>query len=122
MKEMEWLGWRMDVIDALEALARLPTADPSPRPDLTNAVHWLVDDTWWDLRPPAEHIGFILQDQQEATAIEATIKPVIAVLDELGPGCSDAACFDHRDWPKVRAAAGTAFRLLSDQTHNGNSA
>ena len=121
MKEVQWTGRRLDVIDALEALAKLPTADPAPRPDLHDAVHWLVDDTWWDHHPPAEEIGFILTDQREAIAIEVVIAPLLAVLDELIPGASgnpisDADCFDHRDWPKVRSAADRAYRLLSDHT------
>jgi hypothetical protein len=120
VNEVQWIGRRLDVIDALEALATLPTADPAPRPDLHDAVHWLVDDTWWDQHPPAEEIGFILRDQREAIAIEEAIMPLLAVLDELKPGASDneisdAACFDHRDCPKVRSAAGRAYRLLSDQ-------
>ncbi|MEU6073881.1 hypothetical protein [Micromonospora sp. NPDC047074] len=52
---------------------------------LTEAVHWLIDDTFWDQRHPRHDIGTILASTSEADAIAATLEPLIAILDELGP-------------------------------------
>lgn len=59
---LEWPDRREDVLAGLECLAaeppRLSGSDADPRwPDVTNAIHWLVDDTWWDTTDPSESIG-----------------------------------------------------------------
>jgi hypothetical protein len=47
-----------DLIGALDALMTLTPQTLERWPGLTEAVHWLVDDTWWDERDMAESIRF----------------------------------------------------------------
>lgn len=55
--DIEWPDLRQDVLNALDVLAAEPPIldenGHDPRwPDLKNAVHWLVDDTFWDTATP----------------------------------------------------------------------
>jgi hypothetical protein len=52
MTTVAWPGRRGDVINSLFILMTLTTRSVESWPDLTAAVHWLVDDTFWDLYPP----------------------------------------------------------------------
>lgn len=55
MPRLKYPWQRIDFIDAIEWLATgTPTGGPTSEDagwfDLTNVVHALVDDTWWDER------------------------------------------------------------------------
>ncbi|WP_445321606.1 SCO4402 family protein [Nocardioides sp. GXZ039] len=108
---VEWPGRREDVLNALDILA---SATPSAEwPTLTEAVHWLVDDTFWDARDPKEDIGALLVDEHEAAAIRSVVSAVVAVSQRQGPTASDQAWLDDSGWPmvqKLAARAATALR------------
>lgn len=72
--DVEWPDQRGDVLAALELLASEPPLlegdEPDPRwPDLTNAIHWPVDDTVSDIHDPIRSIGTTLRDEREAAAM-----------------------------------------------------
>lgn len=84
-----WPGRCEDVLAALEVLAaEQPELDGSgwdPRwPNLTEAVHWLVDDTFWDVHDPGASIGTILRDEREADAVREVGNAVVSVSDRQG--------------------------------------
>lgn len=112
MIELKSPGTRADIVVALDLLVTLTPETTERWPGLTEAVHWLVDDTFWDERDVAESIGWTLRDGQEVAAIRAVLVPLLAVLDELGPLAPDPDYLRHRRWPDVRIAAGNAHRLL----------
>ncbi|MER5267588.1 hypothetical protein ABTZ99_36375 [Actinosynnema sp. NPDC002837] len=111
--EVQYPGLRGDVIVALERFATLtPQTVEQQGGALTDAVHWLVDDTFWDLRDPSEDIGYRLRDGEEVAAIKAVLEPLLAVLGQLGPVRPDVEYLAHRRWSDVMANAGAAHRLL----------
>ncbi|WP_427886938.1 SCO4402 family protein [Kribbella sp. GL6] len=96
--DVQWPARRRDVIEALDVLAsEPPTTDGAghdPRwPDVTNAVHWLVDDTFWDIHDPADSIGTILRDQREAVVVRRVVAAVVAVSERQGATSTDARWF-----------------------------
>ncbi|MCR6488706.1 hypothetical protein M8542_38345 [Amycolatopsis sp. OK19-0408] len=82
-------------------------------PDLTNAVHWLVDDTSWDSQDPATSVGTILRNAAEAEVIRALVAAVVAVSDRQGAEASDAAWFGDSGWHDVRRLAAEALTCLA---------
>ena len=113
MTELGAPGLRADLVVALDVLMTLTPQTVERWPGLTEAVHWLVDDTWWDQRDVAESIGWMLRDEQEVAVIRAVLDPLLTVLGDLGPIEPDPAYLLHRRWPDVRAAAANAHRVLS---------
>lgn len=112
MGEVEWPGRRCDVIEALRVLA---TATPETLrcwPGLTEAVHWLIDDTCWDFLSPAEVIGQILVDHHEVDKINAVLGPFLAVIDEVEPSSDDDDYLSHPRWPVIADGARAALDLL----------
>lgn len=113
-----WPDRRGDVLNALDVLAsEPPTLDArgqDPRwPDLSNAVHWLVDDTFWDHGEGArESIGTILRDENEADVVQLAVAAVMRVAKRQGPTSRDAAWFADEGWPEVRRAARAAAAVL----------
>ena len=103
---------RDDVVAALERLAAIDRSTVSDWPDLTNSVHWLVDDTFWDVRPASSDIGTILRSQAEADAVTAVIEPLIAVLEDLDPAAEDLSYLAHPRWADVPRSAANACDLL----------
>lgn len=117
---VQWQGRRGDVVNALETLAApSPTLAPgendSRSPALTDAVHWLVDDTLWDTQDPAQSVGLILEDEAEAESVRAVLKPLLAVLERQGPGAADSAYFHDVGWQAVQDCASSALRALTSQ-------
>ncbi|MBO3100623.1 SCO4402 family protein [Cellulomonas fengjieae] len=115
--KLEFPDWRDDVLAALECLAakppRLSGSDVDPRwPDVTNAIHWLIDDTWWDTTDPSESIGRILHDEREASAVRRAVEAVLAVAGRLQPEDVDRLWFGDASWPLVRTRAGEALDVL----------
>jgi hypothetical protein len=115
--EIAWADRRSDVLNALDVLASEPpslTSDQSdPRwPDLTNSVHWLVDDTSWDHNNPRESIGTLLRDDNEANAVEQLVNAIVTVSERQGPTASDAQWFRDTDWRQVRRLAAQAAATL----------
>ena len=114
---VEWPDRRQDVLAALDVLAaEPPTLDEhgnDPRwPDLTNAVHWLVDDTFWDMTSPAESIGTMLRDAREVVPIQRVVDAVVTVSERQGPTSGDAAWFADEAWNEVRSAASEAAAAM----------
>lgn len=103
-------------MEALAILATLQPPAPTSWPGLTEAVDWLVNDTFWDQRSPADAIGTILVNVDEADAIAATLRPLLAIIDELEPTGSDDDYLTHPRWPEVTRAAATAYQLMASQT------
>ena len=116
MTELRSPGRRGDLIVALDVLATLSPARVEQWPGLTEAVHWLVDDTAWDEYDVAGSIGWSLRDEQEVVVIRAVLAPLLVVLDDLGPTEPDSAYLVHPRWPDVRTAAGSAHRMLTRST------
>lgn len=81
-------------------------------PDLRNAVHWVVDDTWWDHQNAADSIGTILLDQSEAEAVAAVVSLVVGVSERQGSTATDALWFADPAWSELREASADAARLL----------
>jgi hypothetical protein len=109
---------RQDVLNALGLLAAdVPDLDGAGRdtrwPNLTEAVHWLVDDTAWDVHDPIGSIGTILRDEAEANAIRAVTIAVVAVSDRQGAAATDAAWYGDQNWPDVRRLAADALVSLT---------
>ncbi|MEU1687864.1 hypothetical protein [Micromonospora sp. NPDC005707] len=116
MTTIAWPGRRADIIDALAVLATLRPPAPTSWPGLTDAVHWLIDDTFWDQRQPGSDIGTILGSAEEADAITATLHPLTAILDELGPTAADDEYLTHPRWHEVIHTATHAHQLMTSQT------
>lgn len=113
-----WPERREDVISALRVLAaERPALDGAGRdthfPDLTNAVHWLVDDTSWDSEDPVTSVGTILRNGVEAGAIRAVVAAVVGVSDRQSAVAADAAWFGDDDWSEVRRLAAEALACLA---------
>lgn len=114
-------GRRDDILSALTVLATITPATLHHWPGLTEAIHWLIDDTGWDryyengqeIFNPDLAIGDILRDRSEVTAIGAVLAPLLDVLGDLGPRRADTEYLGHHRWPGVLAAAHSAYALLS---------
>ncbi|HVX45248.1 MAG TPA: hypothetical protein VHC49_15265 [Mycobacteriales bacterium] len=115
MTEPLWTTRRRDVINALDRLASISPDNVTDSPTLTDTIHWLVDDTDWDQRAPAEDIVTVLRDPAEAQALSRVLVPLLAVLDELGPTQADTAYLRHERWPDVRSSASAACDLLAGE-------
>ncbi|WP_394361826.1 hypothetical protein [Amycolatopsis sp. SB7-3] len=111
--DVEWPERREDVLSALKVLAAEPAVLDGA--DLTNAVHWLVDDTPWDSVDPATSIGTILRGGHEVDAIREVVAAVVAVSDRQGPTSSDAAWFGDSGWSEVRRLAAQALTCLEQE-------
>ena len=91
---VEWPDRRKDVLNALDILA---SPNPSAEwPTLTEAVHWLVDDTFWDMRDPGEDVGALLIDEHEAAAVRSVVSAVAAASKRQGPTAPEQAWLDAR--------------------------
>jgi hypothetical protein len=115
--DVEWPFRREDVLFALDTLAAEPPDlqgdELDPRwPDLKNAVHWLVDDTWWDHNDPRESIGTMLRNEDEAIAVEKIVAMIVRVSERQGPTASNTKWFGDPDWPQVRTLAAQAATTL----------
>lgn len=113
---VQWPDMRENVIAGLEVLAApVPalSADGVDQrwPDLTNAVHWVVDDTWWDQHDATESIGTLLEDSDEAAAISAVVAAVVGVADRRATA-SDNEWFSDSEWPTVQELAAFALNLM----------
>lgn len=107
---------RLDVIESLKVLAsdvsRLDSGRDTRWPDLTNAVHWLVDDTVWDHYDPAESIGVLLRSEAEAAAIRLVVASVVIVSETVGADISDRSWFESDEWPRVQELSRSALLLM----------
>jgi hypothetical protein len=117
--EIEWPNRRAGVIEALDVLesdpATLLTRSPDgvlPYPSLTDAVHWLVDDTSWDHHDPSESVGTILSNLEEADAITSVVKAIVRISGRQGATASDAVWLADSEWQVVRESARVATELL----------
>lgn len=81
-------------------------------PSLTDAVHWLIDDTWLDTKSSAEQVGRLFVDTAEAAAVDAAVSALLVVLDALGPVRPDSEYLVHPNWPAVIDASRFALATL----------
>ena len=114
---VEWPDRRMDVLNGLDILASTPPGldqhgSDDRWPDVRNAVHWVVDDTWWDQQDPEESIGTLLESVEEAEAVAAVVREIVSVSDHHGAQASDQVWSDDEAWPRVRAAAQHAADVM----------
>ncbi|MFC0030046.1 hypothetical protein ACFFMM_10980 [Micromonospora chaiyaphumensis] len=116
MTTIAWPDRRADIINALSILAALRPHEPTSWPSLTEAVHWLIDDTFWDQHDPRNDIGTILASTSEANAISATLEPLTAILDDLGPTAPDDDYLTHPRWHEVTHAAANTHQLMTGKT------
>jgi hypothetical protein len=105
------------VENARETLAAPPPSladdgSDSRWPDVTNAVHWLVDDTWWDAQDPGTSIGTILRNEREAAAIRPVVAALVGVSERQGATATDAQWFGDIGWSELRRLAGEALEVL----------
>jgi hypothetical protein len=117
--KVAWEGQRADVIEALRALSddnlrQSWSRGESIAPSLTDAVHWLVDDTWLDTRPASSLIPEVFVDHAEAGAIDRAVKALLVVLDGHGPLAEDREYLEHSNWPNVVEASRAALAVLTD--------
>jgi hypothetical protein len=113
---VKWPDRRADVVDGLDILAGKPVLDAAGedqrRPDLTDAVNWVVDDTYWDARDPADSIGLLLVNQDEAQALAEVAESVVIISNRAGAGAADASWCADPAWPNLQKAAAEAAALL----------
>ena len=110
-------GRREDVLNALVLLAGDPPAlevngRDSRWADLTNAVHWLVDDTGWDRIDLIESVGTILRNEHEASVLSRLVALIVGVSGRQGPTASDANWFGDEAWAEVQSTAREAAAVL----------
>jgi hypothetical protein len=79
---------------------------------LTEAVHWLIDDTGWDDRDPELDVGRIVRTSEEASIIRQVVSAVMAVHDRHGPTASDAVWYGDAGWLRVQELASLAGERL----------
>lgn len=118
----EETGQRQDIIEALRVLgdrgyqARCwgPHAEAELGCDvsLTDAVHWLIDDTWLDERSADELIPMILRSRKEAEKVDRAVQHLVAVLEDVGPVAVDSAYLDHDRWSSVVEACHAALEAM----------
>lgn len=109
--------FRRDVIAGLEAfsshqLAVSWRAGESTFPSITDAVHWIIDDTWWDTKPVADSVGLLLTSPAEAEAVGAAVEAVLAVVEAVGPDSSDAAFAAHDLFPAAQERCRAALEVM----------
>jgi len=117
-QRVQWPWQRQDVLEALRALGDLDYQDQYWRsgkgcPDLTAAVHWLIDDTFIDQQGARALIPHLFLDQREADLVQTAVDALLYVLDALGPVAPDNAYLDHPGWVDVLRAASAAHAVLS---------
>lgn len=113
---VEWPERREDVLNGLDALASDPVLNgdgvDQRWPDLTNVVHWVVDDTWWDHADPSESVGTVLVDAAEVRAVYEVVALVVELSERVGADTTDAQRSSDGAWPRVQEAAAAAAVLL----------
>jgi hypothetical protein len=104
---------RQNFIGGLEILTEEPPYPSGQLPHLTNAIHWFIDDTFWDVHPARDDIGWTLWNEAEAEAVSIVVLGILAILKDVGgPNSKDSRYFKHRQAPVVREAAKAALELL----------
>ncbi|WP_182907205.1 SCO4402 family protein [Microbispora sp. H13382] len=122
-RRVQWPERRGDVLNALQALADREYQEQHWRsghgwPDLTAAVHWLIDDTFIDQAGARSLIPQLFRDEQEADHVQLVVNALLRVLDDLGPTAPDHAYLDHPAWITVLHAADAALQGLSPAKEN----
>lgn len=101
---------REDVIEGLKVLAN-PAPAEEPWPDLTAAIHWVVDDTFWYQHDPADDIGHTLRDALEAAGLRELVARLVEVCSTLSEAPDDAY-FAHPRWALVQDLARECLSIL----------
>lgn len=111
-----WPGQRRDVIAALRTLSTLAPGEAERDPEFTEAVHALVEDTWWEHQDPHGYVGLVLVDGAEADDARLAVAALVAVLDALGPEAEYDDYLADPGWARVVA---TSSALLERMTAAG---
>lgn len=110
---MEWPERRADVLWSLDTLAGEPKVGLGPDGSLLeSAVHFLVDDTFWDVHDAAGSIGTILANDAEVEAVRPLVAAIVRVSDRQGATAPDEAWWADAEWPLVQRLAGEAAVLF----------
>ncbi|WP_425571052.1 SCO4402 family protein [Planotetraspora kaengkrachanensis] len=122
-QRVQWPERREDVLNALQVLGDRDYQEQHWRsghgwPDLTNAVHWLIDDTFIDQTGARALIPQLFRDEREADLVQIVVDALLRVLDDLGPTAPDDAYLDHPAWISVLHSAHTALQVLSPDQEN----
>jgi hypothetical protein len=117
-RDVTFPEWRLNVVEALRALCDSELHERHWRrgegwPDLDAAVHWLIDDTWMDQRPPRTMIPALFRSEREADIVQTAVDALLAVVDDLGD-VPDTAYLDHPGWLRVFDTAEAAVTALED--------
>jgi hypothetical protein len=110
---------RRDVLKALELLAQVPPAcspdgrDPR-QPNLSQALSWLIEDTFWGRlrRRPMDSVGTLLRSEREAECVDEVVTHLVLISQRCGPEAPDVRWFEDSSWVYVREAAGRAATAL----------
>jgi hypothetical protein len=122
VSELKLPEMRQNFIGGLEVFTEEPPHPRGQLPGSTKAVHWFIDDTFWDVYPTSDDIGMTLwnEAEAEAEAVSIVVSGILAILEDVGGASSkDSKYFKHRQAPAVRAAARDALDLLltNDRAH-----
>ncbi|MGW5261781.1 SCO4402 family protein [Microbispora sp. NPDC004025] len=122
-RRVQWPERRADVLNALQALGDRDYQEQHWRaghgwPDLTAAVHWLIDDTSIDQAGARSLIPQLFQNEREADRVQLVVDALLRVLDDLGPIAPDDAYLDHPAWVSVLHAADAALQVLAPDKEN----
>lgn len=120
---VQWPERRKDVLEALRALSDRDYQNQywrsgEGRPDLTAAVHWLIDDTSIDQHGARALISRLFLDQREADLVQLVVDALLRILDDLGPTVPDNAYLDHPEWINVLHSARAAYLALRSSKHD----
>jgi hypothetical protein len=120
MEVLKYPDWRENIVAGLEFFASRTFASQE-WPDVTNAVHWIIDDTSWDKHPPRDDLGILIWNDEEATAVHAVVRLLLACLDEMTSDVPDFVYFAHPRAAAVRAASKSAVFLMrrNDSARSG---
>jgi hypothetical protein len=88
------------------------TSAPTGNGNFVVSMHFLLDDTAL-ADEPAEEIGDILNNHEEAKAIKRVTDSISEVFDKIGNNLSAEKYIAHSDWAKVT--------VLSQEALNGAS-
>lgn len=82
-------------------------------PSLTDAVHWLIDDTRLDTKSAVTLVPELFISNTEAAAVDAAVEALLAVLENLGPTQPDLKYVEHNGWARVVDCSADALAILA---------
>lgn len=106
-------SWRRSVKDALQALADQPLMHRATTGLEGRDGDWLFDYATEALpADPAQYVGELFRDQEEAAAVEAVLVALSRVRESVPCLAYDEEYVSSPIWPEVAASAAIAFGQL----------